>query len=177
MPDPFDVLGINPQFNVDAAAVERAWLRKTARLHPDRAADPDAAARELAHVNAARGILVSAERRANAFLKCLGGPTKEEDNALPDGFLMEIFDLRQEIEGIMRSRDEAAIAEVERQAAEQRRSYIERVGGMFEALPESPSPDALHAIRLELNAWRYIERLIEQLDPEYDPNRADFDSA
>ena len=29
-------------------------------------------------------------------------------------------------------------------------------------------------IRESLNAWRYIERLIEQLDPDYSPAEADF---
>ena len=37
-----------------------------------------------------------------------------------------------------------------------------------------PAPEALREVRTRLNAWRYIERLIEQLDPDYDPARADF---
>jgi len=39
---------------------------------------------------------------------------------------------------------------------------------------DPPDPALLGEIRTQLNAWRYIERLIEQLDPQYDPNRADF---
>ena len=48
------------------------------------------------------------------------------------------------------------------------------VNRLFDALGERPDAPALAAIRRELNAWRYIERLIEQLDPDYDPARADF---
>ena len=33
--------------------------------------------------------------------------------------------------------------------------------------------DRLSQVRRELNAWRYTERLIEQLDPGYEPGRAD----
>ena len=35
-------------------------------------------------------------------------------------------------------------------------------------------PEVRLTIRRELNVWRYTERMIEQLDPGYDPNTADF---
>ena len=47
-------------------------------------------------------------------------------------------------------------------------------GRLFERFDETNEQAVLSEIRTQLNAWRYIERLIEQLDPDYDPNRADF---
>ena len=45
---------------------------------------------------------------------------------------------------------------------------------MFQSLSSPPAAESLAEIRIRLNAWRYIERLIEQLDPGYDPDVADF---
>ena len=168
--DPFTRLGLPQQFDVDPAALERQWLMQTARLHPDRAPDPDAAAREMAQVNDARAVLADPEQRANALLKARGGPSSSDDNALPDGFLMEIFELREAMEQVMANRDPDAIKAIEADAAERRDAYIATVTELF----ARDDANVHTTIRRELNAWRYIERMIEQLDPEYDPNAADF---
>ncbi|VAX39312.1 hypothetical protein MNBD_PLANCTO03-1115, partial [hydrothermal vent metagenome] len=54
-------------------------------------------------------------------------------------------------------------------AGEQRRSYIERIGRLFaeagaggEGLASDTAPAVLDEIGRQLNAWRYIERMIEQ---------------
>jgi hypothetical protein len=79
---------------------------------------------------------------------------------------------------------ESERAKWESWAEERRREAIAEVGGMFAAIgpgstdlrrAEGRWHEGLRAIRVRLNAWRYIERLIEQLDPGYDPARADFE--
>ncbi len=170
--DPFQILGLPRTFNIDAAALRRAYLAQSASLHPDLATDPDAP-RRMAALNAAKRTLDDPERRANALLELLGGPASNQDRRLPEGFLIEILETREAIEAA------AAGGEKERQrwqawAAEQRRQAIADIAAMFQSLPSSPAADALAEIRVRLNAWRYIERLIEQLDPGYDPNAADF---
>ena len=161
--DAFEVLGIEPAFDIDRALVERRWLMHTARLHPDRAADPHDAARQLARVNAARHTLLDDEQRANALLRHHRGPSSEADNRLPDGFLIEIFELRQDIEETLASRDPEGIAAVEADATHRRHAFITTVAHLFANLTDPPTPDDLATIRRQLNAWRYIERLIEQL--------------
>jgi molecular chaperone HscB len=169
--DPFAALGLPRRFDVNLGALQRAWLAETARLHPDRLdAPPDAAAR-LALLNESKCALEDPERRAAALHALLGGATKEQDKSLPDGFLMEMLELRQRMEEEVASEGDAARRRWEEWAAARRGEYIGRVGGMF---AHGADAAALKAIRLELNAWRYIERLIEQLDPQYDPRRSDF---
>ena len=58
--DPFDLLGLEPGFRVDAIALRRAWLERSARLHPDRPGAPaDAAVRRpLLPVDAQPGEVV-----------------------------------------------------------------------------------------------------------------------
>ena len=171
--DAFDILGLEPVFDIDPAAVQRAYLAQSALLHPDLAAADVEAARTMANLNMARRTLEDPERRADSFLSRLGGPSKERDKGLPDGFLMEMMETREQIEAA--AGDPKARATWEAWAQERRREAVMEVGAMFRAVGARPLPEALRAIRIRLNAWRYIERLIEQLDPGYDPRRADFD--
>lgn len=178
--DPFDTLGLPPTFGLTSGAIERAYLRASARLHPDLAgAGVDTQARaegDASDLNAAAATLRDPESRAIALLARLGGPSKEQDRSLPEGFLQDILDTRMQIEESRH--DPAARSKWESWASAQRREYSARCASLFERALPNPggSPDAacLAEIRRTLNAWRYIERLIEQLDPGYDPNRADF---
>jgi molecular chaperone HscB len=167
--DPFDLLGLPPVFDLDAPALQRAYLQRSAAIHPDLAAQDAEAARQAAALNQAKRMLDDPERRANALLARLGGPGKERDRSLPPGFLIEIMETREEIESARL--DPAARTRWEHWGAERRAAYAARVSGLFASAGSNPA--VLRAIRTELNAWRYIERLIEQLDPDYDPSRAD----
>ncbi len=132
------------------------------------------AAREMARLNAAHETLADPERRAGALLALLGGPAKEQSKALPDGFLQQTLEIREQIEETIASGDPEARAEIERWAEARRDEHIRRVASLFADLADPPARASLDALRCELNAWRYVERLIEQLDPAYDPNNADF---
>ena len=162
-PDPFDLLGVPPAFPPDAGAIERAWLAASAKLHPDRAADPEAAARELAAINQARAVLTDPESAAGALLARLGGAAPDADKTLPDGLLMEMLEARDRLE---EARGNAqALAEIDTWARERRAEHIAQVTALFErAQAAAPSPEqVLTDIRVQLNAWRYVERFLEQL--------------
>lgn len=182
MNDPFLVLGLERTFDLDESRIRRAYLARAAMMHPDTlegALDGDADASSAA-LNEAKRTLEDPERRANALLVLLGGASAEGDRTLAPGFLMEVMELRERVEEALGSGDASARARVGREAGEAREAYIRRVGALFRGLGELDGVGgdergaALRAIRVELNAWRYIERLIEQLDPGYDPGRADF---
>ena len=159
--DAFDALGIRPRFDLDEAELRSAWLGRSLEAHPDRAGD---ASREIsARLNDAKRALEDPERRANTLLARLGGPAKEEEKGLPDGFLMEIMRLREELETAQATGDEAAIADSRRQAERERDARMRRVAELF-SLTETDA-GTLRTIRVELNAWRYLERMIEQAEP------------
>src|SRR5262245_39672932 len=99
--DPFALLGLPREYELTAGAMQAAYLRLSATLHPDRVRDPveqQAAAARAAQLNDARAILVNDERRADALLRLVGGPSKEQLKALPDGFLQEMMQVRMEME-------------------------------------------------------------------------------
>lgn len=109
----------------------------------------------------------SAELRADALLGLLSGASKEADRTLPPMFLQEMMELRETIEEDLASDREAAMAKWVAWAAERRREHERSVGELFQriAMQEGSARAAtLKAIRVELNMWRYAERLIEQLD-------------
>ena len=87
---------------------------------------------------------------------------------------MEMMEVRGEIEDAIASGGDAERARWEAWADEQRAEFVQDVTARF-AAADGSQPEPLAAIRTRLNAWRYIERLIEQLDPDYDPAHADFD--
>ncbi|MBN8597172.1 MAG: DnaJ domain-containing protein [Planctomycetes bacterium] len=173
-PDPFQILGLSPRFDLDESAIRRAYLARVSAIHPDLAgaetAQPNGqdASAELNH---AREILTNPETRATALLAVLGGPTKEADKSLPPGFLMDIMETREAIEASLAG-DQSERARWLAWGIAQRQAFTAQVRAQFAAAAHSP--DSLRQIRTTLNAWRYIERLIEQLDPAYDPGKADF---
>ena len=157
-PDPFRALGLQPSFDLDRAAVERAYLARAAAAHPDL---NQGEADDSATLNDARKALLNSESRANALLAALGGPSPSEHKALPYGFLVEIMQTRLEIEQAAEESDPEALARWKDWADDQRSDYINRISAAFAETDRSPA--SLAAIRETLNAWRYIERLIEQL--------------
>jgi molecular chaperone HscB len=175
--NPFTILGLKSGFDIDSQAIERSYLAKLAGAHPDAGGGDDmgdSCSFDAATLNNARSILLDDEQRAIALLDLLGGPNASACKELPDGFLMDIMSTRQEIEEHLADGGEQSRVHWEHWARDQRTQYAHSITDLFDQLSDPPSESQLIQIRVVLNAWRYIERLIEQLDPEYDPARADF---
>ena len=178
--DPFDVLGLRPTFDLSAAEIDRAFLARMGRAHPDHHATPADPETDIAHLagelNRARSILSDAETRAQALLSRLGGRRKEDDRALPEGFLVQMMETRSTIDeeraelagepGDVTAKErqsEAFLDRWETWGDARRQQHIDAVRSHFASLSGPPDPSVLRRIRTELNAWRYIERLLEQL--------------
>ena len=152
--------------------VERAYLAAAAGLHPDLNATGDDSGRAMAALNEGRRQLENPEARADVLLRRFGGPAAADERALPAPFLAEMMDVRQEIEAAMSDPADRprARSHWESWARERRCEAIAEVSRMFSGVPaEGGLRDAaLRRIRVRLNQWRYVERLIEQLDPNFD---------
>lgn len=164
--NPFTLLGLPARFDLREDEIRAAWLRRAAAAHPDRAPtlDEDEQARAAAAYNDARRTLEDPERRANALLAHLGGPSKEADRSLPPSFLPEIMALREALAEAKTDADAARIEELRAAASARREAHIERVAAHFNAAGNPTDPALLADIRRELNAWRYVERMLEQID-------------
>ena len=170
MSDPFAVLGIEPRFDLDLQALHQRFIAAAAVTHPDRYLDPleqsEAAAR-TAEINEAYATLCDPERRANALLLVQGGPAPEDDKSLPPDFLMEMMEVREEMEQAVDKDDEAELRRLRHWADQQRRGHLEQIKTLFAA-------EDAQAVRHELNALRYIERMLEQMPaPQDHPSASD----
>ena len=170
MVDAFDVLGMEATFDLDTDALRRAWLKKSLSAHPDRAGGDEEAREVSARLNEAKRTLEDEESRANALLARLGGPSKEAEKSLPDGFLMEIMELREGLESAQMAGDPAGLAPHRERAERERAARVARVRDLFSSELDDST---LRAIRVELNAWRYLERMLEQIEAPAGPLTGD----
>ena len=183
---PFELLGLEARMDLRRAEIDGAYRRAISKAHPDRAGVVQESddARGVEDLNEARRVLTDPESRARALLDLLGADegnsaTRSADDALPDGFLMEIMGTRMEIEAELGELAGASAEDRERARdrweswAQNRRdeaiasmtAHFERIG----VADEGARVEAVAEARRALNAWRYIERLIEQLDPDHGP--------
>ncbi len=167
--DHFAMFNLPRQFSIDPAAFLAKYLDLTRATHPDFAgADAEAqmTAMELsARVNDAYKVLNNPEERANYLLDLLGGPGKEEDKSLPKGFLEQMLMVREEMEEAQASNDSATLKTMEAEARARRKKHLARIEELF---TQSDALETRRTIRLELNALRYIERMLEQI---HDPGK------
>lgn len=158
--NPFMLLGLPQTMDLSAEQIEAAALELSARLHPDAVGgDPEAEAR-LAAVNDARSVLASPESRAIALLAAAGGPSASEDRSLPAGFLMEMMQVREALDEAVARKDAGEVSTWRAWALRKRDSHAARVRELF---LKGGERDVLVDIRRELNAWRYIERMLDQI--------------
>ncbi|MGA1401207.1 MAG: hypothetical protein ACO38P_12560, partial [Phycisphaerales bacterium] len=98
--DPFEVLGLEPRFELDAAAIDAAWMRRLRAAHPDRAGggeEHSEVARSAASLNEARSTLREPLARGEALLARRGHATGDA-SALPPSFLPAMLALRERVE-------------------------------------------------------------------------------
>lgn len=163
--DPYELLGIDPAFTIDKANLRATVRRRVAASHPDRVTDPvqqAEAVRESARVNAAGAVLEDDELRANALLARLGGPSADEDKSLPESFLARMLEIRMDMEAVMATGDAEGRRRLEAWADAERTGLVESVASLFVRLQAGEAVGG--ELRQQLNVWRYIERMIEQLD-------------
>lgn len=162
MTDHFERLGLPRRFSLDPTALEAAYLDRSRAVHPDfhqtgSGAEQSASETLAAAVNEAYTTLKDPFRRAEHLLALLGGPTAAEVKDIPPAFLMEMMDLREEIE-----RADAAGKARHEAAAKKRLDVI--FTGLIPLFDQAlANPAARTAIRKELNAAKYLKGLLRDL--------------
>ncbi len=167
--DYFTLLGVPRRYDQDADALRRRFLALNRHAHPDFHAGESPEVIELAlnvssAVNDAYRTLSDPVRRADYLLGLLGGPAGADDRSTPEGFLMEIADLQEQI-GEARADGDAAT--LERMAADLKARYramLATLGDLFARFDtqlgcETLRQDELKRIRRHLNAISYIRKL------------------
>ena len=162
MTDHFERLGLPRRFSLDPAALEAAYLDRSRAVHPDfhhsSSVGERAASEALAAaINESYTTLKDPFRRSEHLLALLGGPTAAEVKDIPPAFLMEMMDLREEIERA----DAAGKARHEADARRRLGSLFAGLIPLFDKAGENPA--ARLAIRKELNAAKYLKGILRDL--------------
>lgn len=163
--DAFALLGLAPAFDLDLAALERAYFEKSKELHPDRFAAAPAAERVVAltrsrALNDAYQTLKKPVPRAE-YLLARAGVTIGDNERLDPTFLMEILELREELA-------EARHAGKTDVVAVKQAAMIARRKGVLAELPALFAANDLPVIKERLIVLRYLDRYLEECDAALD---------
>lgn len=160
--DHFARFGLERVYDVDQVALERRWLELSRRLHSDRqvgksSADRTRALMLSASLNEGFAILREPVRRAEYLLGLKGGVGPEKDRRTPQGFLEESLELRETVAEAKAANDRPRLESVLAGLEPRRDAALGRIRELF------ASGGAVEALRLELNALKYVTNLIDEL--------------
>ena len=171
MMDHFQRLGLPRRFSVDLEQIEREYLARSREIHPDfhsgatasqQAASLDATAR----LNEAYLALRDPIRRGEYLLQLLGGPKPQDEKNLDQLFLMEMMELREQIEDSRGQFDR--LQTVERELQTRIAGVVSGLAEAFAKLEQDQeaafSPMELSRVRRALNAARTLQSLQRELD-------------
>lgn len=163
--DPFALLGLAPGYDVDLAALERAFFERSKAVHPDRVAGSSAAER-VAVLSRSRALndayqLIKRPVSRAEYLLARAGVTIGDNERLEPAFLMEILELREELAEARAAGQLARVGELQR-AMKARRAEA------LDALPPLFAAGDLAAIKERLILLRYVNRYLEECDAALD---------
>src|SRR5947207_8224033 len=167
----FERLGLPRRFRLDPADLERNYLARSREVHPAHAGNDRASLEASAALNEAYTVLRDPFRRADYPLTLEGGPTAAEQKQAAPEFLEEMLDLRMRIEEAKHAADSSERLTLDRDLTRRRDALLAEAGNLFEKLaplsPDAPArPVLLVRIRQTLNATKYIQGLLRDLDEE-----------
>ena len=168
--DPFEVFGLQPAFAVDAQDLRKRLLRFSRLVHPDFFATAGAeekrrAEKASALLNSAHATLSDDASRADLLVRMLGGPDENAQREMPKEFLMEVLEWNETLEearagsSVPADRLDALRTELEARRTES----LDAVSKLLIPLP-APGSVALVQARKELNAVRYVDRALGELE-------------
>lgn len=165
--DYFELLGVDRRFSLDEGSLTSAFRAVARHVHPDRFSGQPEEVRALAtrlsaDLNNAITVLTDPLSRAAYMLELAGGPPAAEERGVPGHLLAEVMELREKIEEAQDSDDREALEEMRSPIATRRGEMLERIGKAADML-DSSSDGEKRELRLEINAVKYLDTLLEEL--------------
>lgn len=171
--DHFERLGLPRRFSVDGDAIERAYLARSRALHPDfhqlgSGGERRASLELTAALNEANLTLRDPIRRAEYLLSLHGGPTGLQEKSLDQTFLMEMMDVREQLEVAQASKNEAALAALEADLTARSAAQIAQIATLFERYEQLPEdhvdrPGLFVQVRKVVNAVKTVRSLLRDM--------------
>ncbi len=157
--DPFAALAVERRYDLDLAVLEGRFRELSRRLHPDRFARAPARERMLSlqaatTLNDAYRVLQKPLARAEALL-ALDGVTIGENESIEGDFVLEIMELREQLEDTRAAGEHAAVAKLRAGVQARRDVTMDEIAARFAENGERAE------IKQLLIAVRYFDRLLE----------------
>lgn len=167
MADPFELLGIDPRFDLDLSEVEKRHRDLSRTLHPDRYVGSPAAERRRAlskaiEVNEAWRQLKDPINRAEALCARLGIPVDASSYppAAP-AFLMEMMELREALSEAKAARDLSALEQLRHSVQGSENACLSSVESSFSGAASGATlPEGLVK---NLGELRYYRRFLDEV--------------
>jgi len=170
--DAYAVLGLEPRFDLEPAALDARHRALSATLHPDRFAGAATSERRLAlgkaiEVNEAYRALRDPVKRAECLLSRRGVRVGDGVEPKPPAdLLMEIMEVREALSVARRAKDVPALERLERAMRSQETRTLATLTEGFAAAGDDVAK--LEALLPELAKLRYQRRFFEELEATLD---------
>jgi molecular chaperone HscB len=148
----FELLGIAPAFNLDAAQLDRAYRELQSRVHPDKfatAADADrrAAMQWAVRANEAYTTLKDPLKRAVHLLELRGVDLGVEKNtAMEPAFLMAQMEWREAVEDARDAKNVDALDRLLDDLRGEKKLRYQKLGGWLDANADKPAAEAVRQL-------------------------------
>jgi molecular chaperone HscB len=165
--DAFDILGLEPRYDLDPALLAERHRALSLALHPDRLAGRPASERRLSlersiEVNAAHRALRDPIERARILARRLGIP--DEGEAANDlEFLERTMEQREALSDAVFARDQARILDLARRARADEAGILLGLRALFAAAEPGRSGPTLADL---LSQLRFTRRFVESAEAE-----------
>ncbi len=160
--DHFSLLGLPRRYRIDADALDAAYRKLQAAIHPDRHAAADDTSRRLAlqasaRVNEAYTTLKDPAARGEYLLGLQGVVSlSETDTEMPMDFLAEQMERREEIEDATARSDHAALERALADIAGESRALEDEIATALDG-------HALELARVAVRKLRFIDRIRDEI--------------
>lgn len=179
--DLYALLGLDERFAIELGELERNYLERSREIHPDRFVNAPASQRvnalqQAMELNNAFKTLKKPMARAEYLLQRRGVSIGDNEQLDP-GFLMEMLEMREELQDARAAGQSDTIRELEQAMLKRRDEAMNRVAVLFGELESSPgvsearaggaepnAASALDEIKQEVILLRYIHRYLEAIE-------------
>ena len=170
--DHFKVMGLPHCFEIDSVELENRYQRLTLEMHPDFFGAAPEKQKRLSEkssvmLNAAYSSLREPASRARYLLSLFARGKNLQTDALPEGFLQEMFTLQESLDEMLESCDQSDLCKMNEDLQNRYASIESNYAALFKKFETSPeNTEILQQLQTQLNAERYLRRLLDRINSE-----------
>jgi molecular chaperone HscB len=160
----FELLGVTPEFDLDADRLRQGYLQVSRGIHPDQhggAEDNSVSLHLSAQVNEAYRVLSDPVLRAEYLLELAGGLSAAQDKSVPQDVLTTALMLREETAEARASGDAAAAEACRARVTQVHDRTLAQISELARRSPGEPG--VRQELRRVLNAMKYYQKLMADL--------------